>query len=295
MSTLLHPRHAQGTDEVRSLEASLASSRPEPRTADDVGKGFVERLQADAVRRQKQFEHDAGLARPVVDRLLDVPDLREAAKPLGADQKRRLETKTGTSSSPPAYAAAPQDWRMNADVDFVLKSPPYDGGFTSGSGAAVSAEHATFSLDVQAIGSSDACSLSMGSWFFVPQDNPALRLSTSIYFNRDWHQQAMGYVAHSRFATTLQIWDDTAKTALPAAPIAPGWNDGVGWFEAHGDHTEGEWIDADTHFPATGGHWYFIQAGFSASVDADSGIFGTADSTIHVSGWLSYLMLGIWS
>lgn len=130
---------------------------------------------------------------------------------------------------------------------------------------------------------------------FVPQDNPALRLSTSIYFNRDWHQQAMGYVAHSRFATTLQIWDDTAQTALPAAPIAPGWNDGVGWFEAHGDHTEGEWIDADTHFPATGGHWYFIQAGFSASVDADSGIFGVADSTIHVSGWLSYLMLGIWS
>ncbi|MFA3842705.1 hypothetical protein [Streptomyces aureus] len=292
MTTLLN-KHAQGIDEVRALEAALASTRPAPGTSEAVSTEFLERLQADAGRRRKQFKHDADLWRPVADQLLYVPGLQEAASPMKDDQRRRIETRR--VSSPPAYTALPTTvWRFGPDHDFVSKAPPYDGGFTSGSGAAVNAAQGTFSLDVQAFGSSDSCSLSLGSWFFTPEDDPALRLSTSIQFSRDWHQQAMGYVAHSRFSTKLLIWDDTAKIALPDAPVAPGWDNGVSWFEKHGDHTENESINSDTHFPATAGHWYFCQVGFSASVDADSGIFGVADSTIHVTGFVSSLMTGSW-
>nr|BFD90928.1 hypothetical protein KitaXyl93_22880 [Kitasatospora sp. Xyl93] len=291
MSTLSNSR-AYGIDEVMQLEASLAASLPEPGAAETVCTAALDRLQADASRRQTQFKRDAELLRPVADRLLEVPGLKDASGPIRADQRSRIETKAKTITSTPEYLPA-LEAQFDGNTNSAVKTPPYDGQFiNTGSHSFVTAHDGQFEMSLNGIGLSTSAALTMGSWFFTPVNDFALQLTTNIWFNRDWHQDAMGFVAHSHFSTVFMIWDDTVKQFLPTSPVGPSWDDGVGWFESHGDHRENEWVVAETTFPATAGHWYFIQVSLSASVDAERGPLAESDSLIHVWGFVPYLMLG---
>ncbi|MET8747152.1 hypothetical protein [Streptomyces sp. NPDC004728] len=290
MSTLTD-RHAHGVDEVRALEASLGFKAPDLSITEAVCRDLIRTLEARAERQQEEMRRTAELSRPVLDVLLGNPALEEAAEQMRADQKRRMAEKF--APPPLGQASVSLEAQFRANANFHVQVPPYGGDFATGSGATVSKDQGTFSLDVQGIGSQDSCYLSMGSWFYTAENNPSQRFAAPINFNKYWQESAMGYVAHSRFSTVVGIRDGSTNTdVIPPVQIQPTWNDGVGWFETHGENIEGDYSLAEVFFPATAGHLYFCQIGFSASVDADIGPFGVADSTIHLNGQIPWLVLG---
>ncbi|MGQ4385156.1 hypothetical protein [Streptomyces sp. SAS_270] len=291
MSTLTES-HAHGVDEVKALEASLGFKVPEPHITEAACGNLIRTLEARAERQQEELRRAAELSRPVLDVFLGTPGLDEAAERMRADQKKRMTEKVAPSPLSRSGAGAVEA-EFRASTNFTVKVPPYDGDFATGPGAAVDKNQGTFSLAVQAFGGSDSCYLSLGSWFYTAQNNPYQRFAAPIEFNKYWKQNAMGYVAHSRFSTVVGIHDGTTNTdAIPPVQVQPTWNDGVSWFESHGENVEGDWALAEVFFPATAGHVYFCQLAFSASVDADSGAFGFADSTIRLNGKIPRLVLG---
>lgn len=290
--TALMETHAHGVDEVKALEDSLGFRVPAPAVTEAACKDLIRVLEARVERQVEEARRDADLSRPALEVLLGTPGVEQARERMLADQKSRMTANVTPSPLSPARIS-PADAQFRASANFTVKVPPYDGDFATGAGAAVDKSQGTFSLAVQAFGGSDSCYLSFGSWFYTAQNNPAQRFAAGIEFNKHWRQHAMGYVAHSRFSTVVSIRDGTTNTdAIPPVQIQPTWNDGVGWTESHGEDVEGDFSLAEVFFPATAGHVYFCQLGFSASVDADSGIFGFADSTIHLNGQVPRLILG---
>ncbi|MFC9393040.1 hypothetical protein ACFTWS_07765 [Streptomyces sp. NPDC057027] len=284
--------HAHGVDEVKALEASLGFRVPDPGTTEAACRDLIRVLEA-RVRRQEEEAHRAAeLSRPFSDALLGTPVLEKAMEQMRADQKSRM-TEEVTPSHLHQTPVSSLDAQFRASVNFAVKVPPYDGDFATGAGARVDKNLGTFSLDVQVFGGSDSCYLSFGSWFYTPQDNPFQRFAAPIEFNKHWRQHAMGYVAHSNFSTVVSVHDGTTNTdAMPPIRVQPSWSDGVGWAEEHGEDVDGDFTIAEVFFPATAGHVYFCQLAFSASVDSDSGLFGFADSTIHLNGRVPRLVLG---
>ncbi|MFF7442506.1 hypothetical protein [Streptomyces sp. NPDC008122] len=290
--TALMETHAHGVDEVKALEDSLGFRVPAPAVTEAACKDLIRVLEARVERQAEEARRDADLSRPVLEVLLGTPGMEQARERMLADQKSRMTANVTPSPLSPARIS-PADAQFRASANFAVKVPPYDGDFATGAGARVDKNLGTFSLDVQVFGGSDSCYLSFGSWFYTPQDNPFQRFAAPIEFNKHWRQHAMGYVAHSDFATFVSVHDGTTNTdAIPPIRVQPSWSDGVGWAEEHGEDVDGDFTIAEVFFPATAGHVYFCQLAFSAAVDSDSGIFGFADSTIHLNGRVPRLVLG---
>ncbi|WP_035795028.1 hypothetical protein [Kitasatospora mediocidica] len=88
------------------------------------------------------------------------------------------------------------------------------------------------------------------------------------------------------------LQEDQKRRTARQVEVQPAWSSGVGWFDSDSGTETGTWTVAETSFKANAGHSYFCQVGFSASVDADSGTFGFADSTIHMNGYIQDMVLG---
>jgi len=281
--------HVQGVDEVRELERALGFEIPETSVTQTASEDLMSRLQAHSDRRRAKRERSAELRRPVFDRLLRDPEMQEALASIRADQKYRMEQ----DNAIPRGLDIPAGQKLmefDASTNFAIKTAPYDGAFASGAGASVDNTNGGYGLNLQEFGGASSCTVTIGSWFFTPNDNPFQRFAAAIHYDKDWWDDASGYVAHNDFTTTLAVYD--GGLVMAQASVAPNWSDGVSWWESHGDHEEGAWVAVETQFNAVAGHSYFCQVGFQASVDADSGVFGFADSTLHMGGYIQDLVIG---
>ncbi|MDH6137186.1 hypothetical protein P3T37_006618 [Kitasatospora sp. MAA4] len=287
MTTTMNIR-AHGAEQVRALERALGFEQPSPEATRAAGAALIRALQDRAERRRAEFVRAAELRRPVLDQLLGAAGVREAMLPLREDQKKRAARKAAAARRPRVDRTL--DSTFDAGTNFAIKTPPFDGGIAEGAGGSVDPGHGTFGLNVQAFGESKSCGVTIGSWFFTPNDNPFQRFAVTIHYDMDWSDHANGYVAHNDFSTVLTVYDG----ALPMvqAEVQPAWSNGVGWFDSSSGSESGAWTVAETFFKANAGHSYFCQVGLSASADSDSGTFGFADSTIHMNGYIQDMVLG---
>ena len=240
--------------------------------------------------RRAQFAEDARVA----DRFRDImfaqfsPDTAKL-KQLAAEHRRLIEARTklspapsqlrGDRLSPPTAAAA------------VTRGPPYDETYvTHGQGTETADKNTgAYELRVQSIGNGhQTVGAGIGFWFSSGPGNPAQRFTAVLEFEDDWWDKATGYVAHNDGRTWLTVWGMAENGWVStSANQTPTWSDGVGWTEAHQNSERGT-ANLVTFFNARPNSGYFCWVQSAADAYADSGVFGDAFSSIHISNRLAF-------
>ena len=178
--------------------------------------------------------------------------------------------------------------RPAANTASVTKVLPFDFTWTSNSGQgseSANKDTGVYDLAVQSIGAHNK-SVGAGIGFWFSSDaagNPNQRFSVGISFSDQWQEHAMGYTAYSAARTWLTVWGMSERGwVATSADQKPSWSQGVGWGQSQAI-SEGGPSNFETFFNARPNSLYACWVQSSARVDADSGAFGFADSTIHLN------------
>jgi hypothetical protein len=149
-----------------------------------------------------------------------------------------------------------------------------------------------YDLAVQSIGAHDQ-SVGAGIGFWFSSDaagKPHQRFAVGISFSDDWREKAMGYTAYSNARTWLTVWGMSENAwVATSGDQKPSWSVGVGWGDSQGNNESGP-SNFETFFNTRPNSLYACRVQSSAHVNADSGAFGFADSTIHLHVELMFAM-----
>ena len=242
-------------------------------------------------RQRASYRAESG---PLDERLRDslLSGLRPHAaelKQIGARRQALCDARATRSLERWSAAAKPRIGAHPADAaGLIVKAPPYDFSWTLPGGQgdeSADQNGGTYSLDAQTLGQHEMeVAAGVGFWFFSQAGNPAQRFAALCDYYDDWWDDAMGYTAHNDGRTYLWVFGASENAWVAQSTVTPSWSDGAAWFDHHGNDPAGDSGRAanETYFNAAPNSWYQCWIWSSASVDADSGLFGFADSTIHI-------------
>jgi hypothetical protein len=283
---------AHGTDQVAALERLLWGEPPAPEVIEKAMAEAVGRGRARAEECTRQRWADARRSRPRIEAALAGRISEEAAQQGRMEVSRELQRRAARALEMPALKPVPALDGPEMTSSFTLKTVPYDAANAS---AQATADPATggFSLAAQSIGD-DAQHVwaYLGSWFTATEDNAQQRVAADIVYNFDWWDSAEGYVAHNDFTTSLQVAQLFPPLTLLNAAVPPTWQDGVGWYESHGNNGLDLTSSPQAFFPAVAGQRYLVVVGLDALVNSDGGFLGIGASTIHFDGVLRDVVFG---
>jgi hypothetical protein len=207
-------------------------------------------------------------------------------KQLAADQSKLIERRAKLIARPLLTKGKRPTPRSPADTASVTRGPPYDGTYAFGPGVANADQNTgAYDLQIQSIGNGDqAVGAGIGFWFSSDAaGNQAQRFTAVVDFSFDWWDSAAAYVAHNNAHTWLTVWGMSENGWVAwSGDQTPSWSDGVGWYENHGNNQSGTSVCV-TVFNALPNSLYFCWVQSSADAYADSGAFGNAASSIHMT------------
>jgi hypothetical protein len=134
----------------------------------------------------------------------------------------------------------------------------------------------------------------VATWFFAPAENSQQRVAALFDFSDDWWDSAALYVAHNNLRTRLWVWGDRERRWVTQTDVSPGWSDGVGWYDSHGNDPQGDsgTLSVQAFFPASANSWYLLWVWSDASAYADGGFFGSAASSIQLDAAVPFVVFG---
>jgi hypothetical protein len=285
---------AYGAKQVRELERAIAGTPPKGRAKapmaalDRYMDERFKRQQASLAESSKLAEH----WREVV-----LPHAREGEAKLEqfkVEAKARFDKRSkGKREKPKPLKFDP---RVIAGSIQLIKVPPYDGAWQWSNASNVNAQSdaaaGTCDLAAQSFGDGNReGAAGFFAWFFAPEDNPVQRFAALVQYSYDWWDDASGYVAHNDLRTRLWVWGQTENRWVGQSDVTPGWSDGVGWFESHGNSDSGN-VSNEIFFPAVANQWYQAWVWSDASAYADGGFWGIADSSVHFDSVVPLIVLG---
>lgn len=152
----------------------------------------------------------------------------------------------------------------------------------------------TFHLQVGSIGGFFEVAAGVGIFFRALADDPQQRFSALIDYSDMWHDHAMGYVAHNDLNTRLWVWGEAENAWVGKGEVTPGWMDGVGWFDTHGNYPDGDdgRASGEIFFPVMANNWYLAWVWSDGSVYADGGWFGFSDSWLELDISIPFVVFG---
>jgi hypothetical protein len=253
---------------------------------------FTERNRRIEARRQELARIDRQrrdlILEPLRPHQAALMRLAEATRDLLGTRERHVARRKAVQ------LAGTRDARVTLPSGLVIQTPPFDFAWTSGSGQgseAADAGNASYSLAVQSFGEgSRNVAAGVGYWFFsgtggtpLPFTDQRMWLFNAVCdYADDWWDGAEGYVAHNSGTTRLWVFGAAEQDWVARSDQTPSWSDGVGWFESHRNGGEDGSINNAMMFLARPNSWYQCWVWSAASVYADGGVFGIADSSIHM-------------
>jgi hypothetical protein len=242
-----------------------------------------------SAQRRAQYAEDARIQDKFRDLMLGQLRSNEVGlKQLAADQSRLIERRAKLIRLPLLAKGKRPMPRSLTDTASVTRGPPYDFTYPSPSqppGASADQNTGVYDLAVQSIGNGDqAVGAGIGFWFSSDAaGNPAQRFTAVVDFSFDWWDSAAGYVAHNNARTWLSVWGMSENGwVVSSGDQTPSWSDGAGWYENHGNNQSGTSV-CQTFFNARPNSLYACWVQSSADAYADSGVFGNAASSIHIT------------
>jgi hypothetical protein len=286
---------AYGSKQVRNLEHAIGGAPP--KAGQQAPRTWLERhMDGRFKKQQAALKETSGMSERWRELLFkDVAKDDGRLKQLKDQTKARWERlKRRKIERPKRLEIEP---RFIVGSSFLLKAPPYDGAWqwqsASNTKAQSDASTGTCDLAVQSFGNGNVeVAAGFFAWFFAPEDNPMQRFAALLQYTDDWWDDASGYVAHNDLRTRLWVWGMTENRWVVQSEESPSWSDGVGWFESHGNGGDAGTISNETFFPATANNWYQAWVWSDASVYADSGVFGSADSSIQFDSVVPFMVFG---
>ena len=245
----------------------------------------ISRLEADHAERSAQRRARYAEDARIQDRFRDLVfgHLRSKdveLKQLAEDRRRLIEGRPKLVRRPSMEGLS-----LRRSPDDAVKPlsfarvPPYD--FTWGGASASTGGDIT--LSVQSLGNGErSVGGGIGFWFSDAAGNPGARFSTSVNFSYDWSEGAAAYAAHNHGRTWLTVWGMSENGwVATGSDQTPSWADSVGWYDSHHDSRGGS-TSQEVFFNAKPNSLYACWVNASATVYADGGFLGFADSTIHM-------------
>jgi hypothetical protein len=251
-----------------------------------------------SAQRRAQYAEDARMQDKFRDLLLGQLRSNEVElKQLAADQHRFIERRAELIGRPLLAKGKLPIPRFPADTASVTKGAPYDQAYTlpGGQGKVESADinTGTYDLRVQSIGNGDqAVGAGIGFWFSSDAaGNPWQRFTAIVDFSFDWWDTAAAYVAHNNAHTWLTVWGMSEGGWVGwSVDETPSWSDGVGWYENHGNSQSAR-AALVTFFNTQPNSLYFCWVQSGADAYADSGVFGSAASSIHIMNTVAFAVI----
>jgi hypothetical protein len=234
---------ARGSETVRELQRALGGTAP---------KAPLQKSRAELERyvigrskiRARAYAEMARLHEPLRNLIFrdvakDDPRLKKIIQDAKAASKRARKR---TVKLPKPEKFEP---RFVAGSGFWFKSPPYDTSWTWGSQTNVhssaNSSAGTFHLDASIFADGlRQVAAGIGIFFLALDDDPQQRFSALIDYSDSWHDHAAFYVAHNDLNTRLWVWGETENAWVGQGEVTPGWTDGVGWIDTHGNEPLGD-------------------------------------------------------
>jgi hypothetical protein len=248
----------RGHEQVRNYMRALGGE-PRP-SAIKKAKAEMSRFlaQRSKDRNQARKEVDSILAKTSALVLKQLHDASPDLKKENAQLRRVLEQRAKRKLERPRIR------KMDSIIssDTAILTPPYDDQFTHESGTQQTANadktKGTYDLAVQSFGDGNQ-EVQAGLISFFLCTVPGLqRFAAVIDFSDDWWDSAQGYVAHNDVTTALWVWGVSENTWVVQTPVQPSWQDGVSWFDHHGNDPTGDngSISVETFFQGQASSWY---------------------------------------
>jgi len=285
---------ARGTKQVKSLRQIIEGLPPKSGTK--APRVSLERYTAERFKKKDKFLKEnsrlAARRREVILGNISKDDSR--LKQLSNERKALIEQRNRQKIERPK----PLEIEERVIIGSIqrIAVPPYDDAWSwqSSTGTQAQANKGTGACDlaVQSFGAGGrGVAAGVASWFFAAQDNPMQRFAAIVQYSYDWWDDADLYVAHNDLTTKIGIWGFTENRWVMTSGVSPGWSDGVGWEESHGQN-DSDSVPIETFFPATANNWYSAWIWSNASVFADRGGFFFSDSSIQFHSVIPYVVFG---
>lgn len=279
----------------------MVSHQPPHQTVEHV-KSLIAAHVLEQVRHRQAYRAEfAKIEEQKRKLLLGVLGPREAElKALAAQRRELREARAKRGLHLRGQDVRPLSGLHTADSSsIIIKAPPYDFSWTSGSGQGsegADQNAGTYQLAVQSFGNGElSVAAGIGFWFFSAGGNPSQRFAAVCDYADDWFDDAFAYVAHNDGRTRLWVFGVSENAWVVQSDQTPSWSDGVGWFESHGNDSaggDGGRVASETFFTAQPNSWYQCWVWSSASVYSDGGFFGFSDSSIHMSMSVPFAVMG---
>jgi hypothetical protein len=285
---------AYGAEKVREIERALGGPPPK-----SVLKESLASLQRYAAERSKQQQaafaevsRRSELRRELLLNNLskDDPRLKKLKEQRQALMKKRPTPRKIERLKPPKIEAM-------IGSNFGVALPPYysfDGWKTcQGDSAKTDPSSGSCILEVDSFGEGYCAVHAMFPvLFYTQEDNPMQRVAVRVDYSYDWFDIADFYTGQIDFGTQVFVWRMEGPVALVwQANLSPSWSDHANWLDDNEDSQQGSTL-AETYFQAEANHNYMVQVEFDASVNADSGRYGSAWCHVHLECTVPMVVFG---
>jgi hypothetical protein len=287
---------ARGAEKVLAYERALGGAPP--KEALKIARSQILHYFEERSKKQKEARSEtAPLIARKRDLLLKHSSDESKLKSINQELKRIYERRNKRKLAKPRLRKI--EPCVIVGSNFIIHAPPYDGVFSSSTSqnpfSEANANAGTYDLGCQSFGDGNVeAGAGVASWFFCASADPQQRFAALVDYSDDWWDSADGYVAHNNLRTRLWVWGATENTWVCQAEVSPGWSDGVGWFESHGNDPVGEQgrLSVETFFPVMDNSWYHAWVWGDASADSDGGFWGFGASSIQFSASIPLMVFG---